>query len=99
MEAKHTAEQITAAQQALDLHRANSPYWDSPRGQHALEIIKDCSLVASVSADKKGEERNKAIGEAVAYYNGKWPDELWSGVMFFNGERISLGEFYAQKSD
>lgn len=39
--------------------------------------------------------RTEIIREAVAYWNWKWPDELWTGIMFFKGERITLGEFHA----
>jgi hypothetical protein len=32
---------------------------------------------------------------AVAYHNMKWPEELYSGIMFFQGLRITIGEFQA----
>jgi hypothetical protein len=39
-----------------------------------------------------------AIQEALAYYEGKWPPELWTGVMFFKGTRITKQEFDAARA-
>ena len=33
------------------------------------------------------------LAKAVAYHNGAWPEQLTSGVMFFDGLRITRAEF------
>jgi hypothetical protein len=33
------------------------------------------------------------LRRAIAHYNYKWPKELTSGVMFFEGQRITIEEF------
>lgn len=38
-------------------------------------------------------EKDAAVREAVAYHGSKWPEELYSGVMFFKGARITKAEF------
>lgn len=40
--------------------------------------------------------RQEIIQKARAYFNQKWPEELWTGVMFFMGERITREEFEAR---
>lgn len=45
--------------------------------------------------DRQADERSMRIGEAVAHW-GKWPDALPSGIMFFNGARITKAEFEAR---
>lgn len=37
--------------------------------------------------------RQEVITEARSYFGGKWPENLWTGVMFFMGERITREEF------
>ena len=36
----------------------------------------------------------KNILLARVYWNNEWPKQLESGVMFFNGQRITIEEFY-----
>lgn len=36
------------------------------------------------------------INEARMYWSFKWPEQLWTGLMFFKGERITREEFEAQ---
>jgi hypothetical protein len=33
------------------------------------------------------------IAEACYYYDYTWPKELWTGVMFYRGQRITIEEF------
>lgn len=47
----------------------------------------------AVSADAGESERDRTIRQAVVYHDGQWPQELYSGVMFFNGERITENQF------
>lgn len=37
-----------------------------------------------------------AIRSALAHYSYKWPKELWTGVMFYQGHKITIEEFNAQ---
>jgi hypothetical protein len=57
-------------------------------------------LGRSVSTCTRGEvcvcHREDEIRRAVAYNDGKWPSQLWTGIMFFNGLRITKQEFIAQ---
>jgi len=39
--------------------------------------------------------KQEAIKRACYFYNYKWPHSLPSGVMFFDGQRITIGEFVA----
>ena len=34
-----------------------------------------------------------AIRSALSYHNYKWPKELWTGVMFYEGYKITIEEF------
>lgn len=34
-----------------------------------------------------------AVKQACAHYDYNWPKELTSGVMFFNGHRITIQQF------
>lgn len=34
-----------------------------------------------------------AIKEACYYFNYKWPKDLWTGVMFYEGYKITITEF------
>ena len=38
-------------------------------------------------------EKNRTIRNARGFYAGRWPDQLDSGVMFFEGQRITRDEF------
>lgn len=38
-------------------------------------------------------DKNEAIQNACAAYSYKWPKELSSGVMFYNGFKITIDEF------
>lgn len=44
----------------------------------------------------KDADRNMIIGQAVLHHGCAWPKELSSGVMFFNGQRITKDEFDAR---
>lgn len=37
-----------------------------------------------------------AIRQAVAEHDFKWPKQLWTGVMFWKGHRITTEEFNEQ---
>lgn len=37
--------------------------------------------------------KEETIKLACEYYNYKWPRELVSGVMYFNGQTITIDEF------
>ncbi len=37
--------------------------------------------------------RQILLRKCCAYHNYEWPSELWTGVMFYNGERITIEEF------
>ena len=37
--------------------------------------------------------KSAIIFRAINYYGYKWPEELISGIMFFEGETITVGEF------
>jgi hypothetical protein len=45
------------------------------------------------AVEKSKKERDSLILRAVSYHSKKWPEELDSGVMFFEGERITIKEF------
>lgn len=36
------------------------------------------------------------IREACNYYNWKFPEELWTGVLFYKGYKITIEEFNDQ---
>lgn len=40
-------------------------------------------------------DHQQALNEAVIHYNGRWPEMLTSGVMYWNGQQIGLQEFLA----
>lgn len=52
--------------------------------------------VKSAEPDYAEQQRQERIGEAVCYWRMRWPDELPSGIMFFNGARITRDEFNAR---
>jgi len=56
--------------------------------------IIDPSLAAS-QQQKGGEKYRPELAEAIEHHNGKWPEKLYSGVMFFKGVRITKVEFDA----
>lgn len=35
------------------------------------------------------------VRRACHYWNYKWPEELWTGIMYFDGETITIEEFNA----
>lgn len=37
-----------------------------------------------------------AIRSALIYHNYRWPKELWTGVMFYEGYKITIEEFNEQ---
>lgn len=39
------------------------------------------------------EGKDEAIKSARKHYGSKWPEELWTGVMFYHGYRITIQEF------
>jgi hypothetical protein len=41
-------------------------------------------------------KHEKLVAEAVAEHDGLWPAELFSGIMFWRGERITREEFEGQ---
>jgi hypothetical protein len=43
--------------------------------------------------------REVTVREAVEYFNGKWPEKLWTGTMYFEGLLITKGEFEAARDD
>lgn len=49
---------------------------------------------------KLSNEQKLDMISAYNSYNGKWPDQLsGSGVMFYNGLRITKADFRAMKKD
>ena len=36
---------------------------------------------------------DETILRAVYFYNCKWPKDLFTGIMFFEGKRITIDEF------
>lgn len=40
--------------------------------------------------------REQIIQEARKHHGDKWPESLWTGVMFFMGQRITKQEFEAK---
>lgn len=52
---------------------------------------------AAIAADRAGNgDRAQVIARAVAAHNRAWPEQLTSGVMFYEGERITRAEFLAE---
>lgn len=49
------------------------------------------------AAPAHNTERKKYIARAVAAWGGVWPAQLESGVMFYEGERITRAEFEGKK--
>ncbi|WP_426269208.1 hypothetical protein ACN9MB_13350 [Dyella kyungheensis] len=45
------------------------------------------------------DDHEDALCTAVSVYNGKWPDELTSGVLFYYGQRITRSEFETYAKD
>lgn len=43
--------------------------------------------------------RSEIIKEARAFFDNKWPKQLWTGVMFFKGLRITKDEFEVEQED
>lgn len=46
--------------------------------------------------DGAEDMRSMIVGQAVVHFDCKWPAQLSSGVMFFNGVRIGIQEFCAR---
>lgn len=72
-------------------------------GDSAEEVRERSALVASraappqqVEVDSQAQHRSMIIGQAVMHHGGKWPEQLSSGIMFFNGQRITVEEFQAR---
>ena len=42
---------------------------------------------------QREQSKHRAIQQACRDCKYKWPKELSNGVMFYNGERITIGEF------
>lgn len=51
---------------------------------------------AVISADCAVNSRTRIIARAVQAYGGAWPEQLTSGVMFYEGEQITKAEFRAE---
>lgn len=57
---EYTQEEIRAAQEALDWHPANSPYWDQA-GQDELAVIVNLNLTPSTSESERRENYRRAL--------------------------------------
>ncbi|WP_373379862.1 hypothetical protein [Cupriavidus nantongensis] len=53
----------------------------------------DALLAAPAAQPAENGERAQIIARAVAVHGRKWPEQLTSGVMFYEGERITRAEF------
>lgn len=58
---------------------------------------KKCLCYGFDPEAKKREEVKKLVVRRAAYWHDyKWPEQLSSGIMFFDGERITIEEFQEQ---
>jgi hypothetical protein len=48
-----------------------------------------------IKLHEMSQDKRIALANACRSYNYKWPKELSSGVMFYDGERITIQEFNA----
>lgn len=55
----------------------------------------DCDDPDNMNAISQICEEQEIIKDALIFYNFIWPEELYSGVMFFKGLRITKEEFVA----
>jgi hypothetical protein len=66
---------------------------------HALltdsRAVSGGAALTDEARDADTSRRSLIVGQAFAHHGGKWPDELWTGVMHFNGERITKTDFAA----
>jgi hypothetical protein len=60
----------------------------------AAALIASAQEIERGRANYVSDSRSLILGQAVANHNGVWPENLTSGVMFFNGERITKEEFF-----
>lgn len=51
------------------------------------------ALEAGWEAEEDRNNRFLAIQRARSAWGGKWPEQLTSGVMFYEGQRITRAEF------
>lgn len=61
--------------------------------RYAIDCMIERKAVAPAPRSAAYDQRSIIIGQAVAHCNGAWPVDLSSGIMFFNGQRITLAEF------
>ncbi|MGE5650912.1 MAG: hypothetical protein ACM34A_12015 [Bacillota bacterium] len=96
------APSVAAPQVAQEEGAREKPYlWfhEKSRTIHQTDMpfafLKDCiPLYKGPQPDaQQSIEKDAAVREAVAYHGSKWPEELYSGVMFFKGARITKAEF------
>lgn len=40
----------------------------------------------------------RLIKDARDYFKNEWPEQLWTGIMFFNGATITKAEFESTKA-
>jgi hypothetical protein len=52
--------------------------------------------VEEVKPVEPGMSRPQIMARCRMYWSGKWPENLTSGVMFYEGERITRAEFEAR---
>ena len=67
-------------------------YFDLPYEVRMKKDLKE-GKESLIAREALKEVRNEIIKEARAYWRFKWPEQLWTGVMFFKGERITREEF------
>lgn len=60
------------------------------RGKAALAVAE---ALAGRPLEEPGMSRPQIIARARMAHSGKWPEQLTSGVMFYEGERITRDEF------
>lgn len=59
----------------------------------AIERELSAGSAASAGDTPPKDFRSLILGQAVAHHGCVWPAELWTGVMHFNGQRITKAEF------
>ncbi len=58
--------EVDGAQQSLDLHPSNSPYWDTKAGQDDLEIIQTLGLQPNTTEAHRREWHRREMATARA---------------------------------
>lgn len=65
--------------------------WSSDSESRA--ILATVTASAAPAEQARDAARSMIIGQAVVHHHYVWPEQLYTGVMFFNGQRITKAEF------